>query len=175
MPAPREAAPPPTAQPAAQAPEPSTAPAALLAESGAAAGGIVQLPGASIGALATSKPFTAAFATPAPAHDPPRPASLARLSDLSRRPRAPSLDAALRRNYPAELRRRGIEGQAEVRVVVDRRGQIGEVAVVSESAAGFADACRKTLLGSRWSEPLDRDGRAVNTRLTYRCRFEIER
>jgi hypothetical protein len=52
---------------------------------------------------------------------------------------------------------------------------VDEITVVSESAPGFADACRKTLLGSRWSEPLDREGRAVSTRLTYRCRFEVER
>ena len=51
----------------------------------------------------------------------------------------------------------------------------GEIAIVSESAAGFAEACRKTLVGGRWSEPLDRDGQPVSTRLTYRCRFQIER
>ena len=77
--------------------------------------------------------------------------------------------------YPAELRRRGTEGQAEVRVVIDPRGRVGEVVVLSESSSGFAEACRKTLAGSRWSEPLDREGQPVSTRLTYRCRFQIER
>jgi len=154
------------------APERVSAPPALLADTGpAAVGGVVQLPGASIGALVTTKPLLAApprgVAAPA--------AALAKLSDLSRKPHAPSLDAALRQNYPAALRRRGTEGQAEVRVVIDARGRVGDVAILSESAAGFAEACRKTLLGSRWSEPLDRDGNAVSTRLTYRCRFQIER
>ena len=135
----------------------------------------MQLPGARIGALAVHA-LPGPIARPAAlAPAAPRAPALAKLSDLSRKPRAPSLDAALRRNYPPELRRRGTEGQAEVRVVIDRFGRVGEIAVVSESAAGFAEACRKTLAGSRWSEPLDRDGQPVSTRLTYRCRFQIER
>jgi protein TonB len=184
-PKPKPAAPPPkpppapervahTEEPTPGPPELTTAPPAMLAESGLAAGGIVQLAGAPIGALARA---TAAL-PPSPATDAPSAphgAPLAKLSDLSRKPRAPSLDAALRDNYPLERRRRGTEGQAEVRVVIDRHGQVGEVAVVSESAKGFAEACRRTLLGSRWSEPLDREGEPVSTRLTYRCRFQIER
>jgi TonB family protein len=118
-------------------------------------------------ALTPVAPKPVATARPAP--------PLAKLSDLSRKPRAPSLDAALRDNYPPELRRRGLDGQAEVRVVITPGGRVSEIAVVSESASGFAEACRRTLLGSRWSEPLDRDGRPVSTRLTYRCRFQVER
>jgi protein TonB len=155
-------------------PEPTTAPPALLAESGFAAGSVVQRAGAPIGALAIASPLPSTAPLTAPAA-PTRGAPLAKLSDLSRKPRAPSLDAALRQNYPVEQRRRGTEGQAEVRVIIDRLGRVGEVAIVSESAAGFAEACRRTLLGSRWSEPLDREGQAVSTRLTYRCRFEIEK
>jgi periplasmic protein TonB len=151
-----------------------TAPPALIAEGpGPGAAGIVQLDGAAIGALAGG--ITTAGLPGPPTPPAPRSAPLAKLSDLSRKPRAPSLDAALRENYPAELRRRGTEGQAEVRVVIDPRGRVGEIAVVSETAHGFAEACRRTLLGSRWSEPLDREGQPVSTRLTYRCRFQIER
>jgi outer membrane biosynthesis protein TonB len=163
-------------EPAAE-PEPSTAPPALLAESGFATGaGIVQRPGGSIGAVAMAGDAPRAeplVQSPSPGR--PSSAPLAKLSDLSRKPMAPSLNAALRQNYPPELRRRGMEGQAEVRVVIDRRGRVGELAVVSETANGFAEACRRTLLGSTWSEPLDREGRPVSTRLTYRCRFQIER
>jgi periplasmic protein TonB len=176
-PPPAAAEPPaPEPAPAEPAPEPTTAPAALLAETGIGAGaGIVQLAGAPIGAVSSAAPppvLEAPRVTALPAR---ASAPLAKLSDLSRKPKAPALDAALRQNYPAELRRRGTEGQAEVRVVIDPRGGVGEIAIVSESAAGFADACRKTLIGSRWSEPLDREGQPVSTRLTYRCRFQIER
>jgi TonB family protein len=160
--------------PSEPAPEPTSAPPALLAESMGTGGGIVQMSGASIGALATtSRPAQTERVGEVVAA--PRSAPFAKLSDLSRKPRAPSLDAALRQNYPPDLRRRGTEGQAEVRVVIDGGGRVEEIAVLSESAPGFAEACRKTLLGSRWSEPLDHDGRAVSTRLTYRCRFEVER
>ncbi len=160
---------------AAAVPEPVTsAPAALLAETGGAVGGVVQIAGAPVGVLVSSAPLARsepARAAPAPLE----PAPLAKLSDLSRKPRPPSLDQALRQNYPAALRRRGTEGQAEVRVVIDARGRVAELTTVSEGVAGFSDACKTTLLGSRWSEPLDRDGRPVSTRLTYRCRFQIER
>jgi hypothetical protein len=100
---------------------------------------------------------------------------LAELGDLSKKPRAPSLDALLRQNYPRQLRRRGVEGVAEVRVVVNAAGRVDQVSVLSETAPGFALACKNTLLGSHWSQPLDRNGEPVGTRLTYRCRFQTER
>jgi periplasmic protein TonB len=164
-------APAPAVEPAPSAPV--SAPAALLADSGPSpTGGVVQIAAAAIGARVTTSPLAQMSGPPTSA--PRVSAPLAKLSDLSRKPRAPSLDAALRQNYPAEMRRRGTAGQAEVRVVIDPQGRVGQIAIVSESAAGFADACRKTLLGSRWSEPIDRDGNPVSTRLTYRCRFQIE-
>jgi protein TonB len=116
--------------------------------------------------------------TPAPAlAQAPAPAAPAftPLGDLSRNPRPPSLDAVLRKNYPESLRRLGIDGQAMVRAHVTPRGRVARVEVLSESAPGFADACKRTLLGSEWTEPLDRNGDRVSTQLTYRCRFQIER
>ena len=171
---PSEPAPPPsepTPPPSEPAPTPLTAPAALLAETvPGALGGIVQLPG-TVGAWAARERAPVA---PAPAA--PSPASpFTKLSDLSRKPRAPELDAALRDNYPAEQRWRGVEGHAEVQVMIESDGRVGDISVLSESAAGFAEACRRTLRGSAWSEPLGHDGRPVRTRLTYRCRFRIER
>ena len=170
--APKPTAAPPEAKEA--APEPVTAPEALLAAGPhVAGGGIVQVPGAALGAWATSS-------LDPPTHQPaPVLAGASRaftkLSDLSRKPRAPALDAALRDNYPLDQRRRGVEGQAEVHVMIERNGRVGEIQVISESSAGFAEACRRTLRGSSWSEPLGRDGHPVRTRLTYRCRFRIER
>ena len=95
------------------------------------------------------------------------------LRDLARKPRPPPLDAALRRNYPADHRRRGVEGQAEVRVLITADGRVGQTDVLSESGAGFGRACRDTLLGTRWSQPVSQEGRPVNTLLTYRCRFKV--
>jgi TonB family protein len=178
--APKPTVAPPLPDQPAEAPEPeaATAPPALLAEGTAAsAGGIVQQPFATVSSLASLSGSGRTGPTSAP---PARAATgdslaLAKLSDLSRKPRAPSLDASLRQHYPDELRRRGVEGQAEVRVIVSARGRVEHVSVVSETAAGFAQACKNTLLGSQWSEPLDREGKPVNTRLTYRCRFQVGR
>jgi protein TonB len=110
-------------------------------------------------------------APPRPAVAPP-PASVP-LANLSRKPSPPSLDAALERNYPAEARRRGIGGRAVVRARIDRSGRVESVSVKSETDAGFGEACRRTLLGTRWTAPIDRDGQPVATEVSYACRFRV--
>lgn len=162
------------AEPVPDGPVTVSAPAALVAAGpGAVAGGIVQRPSGVVGGVASSGSFDG-VAPARPTRVSPAPITrVAKLSDLSRKPRPPSLNAALRQNYPRDLRRRGVEGQAEVRVLITSEGRVGNVSIVSESAAGFARACRDTLLASRWTEPVDRHGKPVNTRLTYRCRFEV--
>jgi TonB family protein len=97
------------------------------------------------------------------------------LSDLSTKPRAPQLNAALRQNYPASARAQGRGGEATVQVLIGPDGLARGVRVLSESAAGFGLACRRTVQGSRWGAPRDRDGRAVTTQIVYRCRFRVER
>lgn len=151
-----------------------TAPPALLAEGPSTSGaGVVQRPGHAIGSLASAVTLPRSVGARAPVPS-ARPApAVTPLRDLSRKPRPPSLDAALRQNYPLEHRQRGVEGQAEVRVLITADGRVGQTNLVSESAAGFGRACQNTLLGTRWTEPMSQDGKAVNTRLTYRCRFEV--
>jgi TonB family protein len=95
------------------------------------------------------------------------------VADLSRLPEAPRLEEALERNYPAEARQGGQAGKAVVRARITPEGQVRDLLVVSESAAGFGRACRDTLAGSRWTPPLDRDGQAVATVINYTCRFEV--
>jgi protein TonB len=104
---------------------------------------------------------------------PPPAPKLVPLHNLSSKPNPPSLDAALRRHYPQGLRSRGIEGQAVVRLTLSPSGRVSTARIASESEPGFGAACRQTLLESRWSAPLDREGRAVGTQLTYRCRFRV--
>jgi TonB family protein len=124
---------------------------------------------------------------PAPAPTPdPAPAPAARvaprrspeivpLADLSRRPRPPSLAAALASHYPAYARRHGIEGEAVAAAVVGQDGRVGSARVVSETGEGFGQACLQTLSGSVWSPPLGRDGHPVSTRIRYTCRFRVGR
>ncbi|MGE0322719.1 MAG: TonB family protein [Polyangiaceae bacterium] len=114
---------------------------------------------------ASSKP-----ARPAPASP-----SYVAAKDLARPPRAPGLDGTLARYYPAAARAAGISGQASVRVAIDAQGTARVLGVLGESYAGFGSACQRTVQGSRWSAPVDKDGRAVSTTLVYRCRFRVDR
>jgi outer membrane biosynthesis protein TonB len=97
------------------------------------------------------------------------------VADLSRRPRPPPLNAVLLRNYPPEARRSGQGGLAMVAARIGPDGRVGSPRIVSESAPGFGRACVRTLLGSVWTPPLDRNGRAVATRISYTCRFQVTR
>jgi protein TonB len=103
----------------------------------------------------------------------PRPRFVA-LADLARPPRAPRLDAALEKNYPASARQSGIAGHAVLRVEVLANGRIGGVRHVSETYAGFADACERTVKSGAWEPPLDRNGKPVATEITYTCRFDVK-
>lgn len=98
---------------------------------------------------------------------------LVAVSALSMRPTPPSLDSALERNYPDEARRRGLGGNALVRLRIDPDGIVRTLTPLSESFPGFGEACRRTLRGSRWSPPLDQSGRAVATEVRYTCRFVV--
>jgi protein TonB len=113
----------------------------------------------------------------APASNPeprPRLPETVPAASLSRRPVPPALDDALRKHYPAAARRRGLEGEAVVRVRIDADGRVRIASVVSETAAGFGEACRSTVVGSLWTAPLDRSGAAVATHARYRCHFHVD-
>lgn len=94
-------------------------------------------------------------------------------ASLGRPPRAPGLDAALEKNYPAEARRLGISGTATLRVALLPDGRVGKVERVSETHSGFGEACERTVRGGRWDPPIDREGHPVATEIKYVCRFEV--
>ena len=76
--------------------------------------------------------------------------------------------------YPAEARSKGLTGKAVVRARVMPDGGVRELALVSESAPGFGQACQNTLRDSRWSPPLDRQAHPVSTFINYTCRFNVQ-
>jgi TonB family protein len=96
------------------------------------------------------------------------------LADLSTRPVPPALGSELREHYPLEAKQRGIGGSATVEARIEPDGRVGRISLKQESFAGFGDACRRTLAGSRWSAPRDRNGRAVATVIRYTCRFVVQ-
>ena len=114
---------------------------------------------------------------PAPRARPKRPAAplVVAVADLSRPPQPPALGGLLLANYPLDARRRGVAGRAVVRARVDPDGKVRQANIASESEPGFGAACRATVLGSTWTPPLDREGKAVATRISYTCRFQVAR
>lgn len=112
---------------------------------------------------------------PAPVKAPPPPPEAIPLAQLSKRPvPPPNLGGALKRNYPLDARRQGRAGEAKVQARVEPSGSIGFAKIASESENGFGAACRKTLLSSKWTAPLDRHGKPVATWVSYRCKFRID-
>lgn len=97
------------------------------------------------------------------------------VGDLSKAPIPPDLKRKLERNYPEKARAEGVEGQAVVRLQINPDGTPARIRQISEEPPGysFGDACVRSLRGERWGAPVDKDGKAVSTRVTYRCGFEI--
>ncbi len=126
-----------------------------------------------------SKPAPVRRVAPRPK---PRPAAVKQsappeaipLAQLSKKPVPPDLGGALKRNYPADARRQGRAGEAKVRARVEPSGSIGFAKIASESEDGFGAACKRTLLSSKWTAPLDRSGKPVATWVSYRCKFRID-
>jgi hypothetical protein len=139
--------------------------------------GPVSLTGVVLSNVGFTEPL--ASTRPAPAKPSlPEPPSAAEnpwvsLGDLSEKPKPPTLDGALERNYPPQHKRNGVAGDATVTLTLSEAGLVISATLVAESAPGFGSACRQTLLGSRWSSPRDQAGRQVRTRLTYRCKFTV--
>jgi len=54
-------------------------------------------------------------------------------------------------------------------------GAIDHARVVTATNADFGDACRRVLVASRWTPPVDRDGAPCATEIKYTCHFEVAR
>lgn len=109
-----------------------------------------------------------------PSKKAPEPPPAIPLASLSKKPIPPDLGGVLKQNYPPDARRQGRAGEAKVQARVEPSGSIGFAKVSFESEDGFGAACRKTLLASKWTAPLDRAGNAVATWVSYRCKFRID-
>lgn len=97
------------------------------------------------------------------------------VGDLSKRPIPPSLKQKLERLYPKKARQEGVEGTADARLFVGPDGTPTKIRILSEEPPGyeFGAACKRALQGETWGPPIDKDGKPVTTRVTFRCGFEI--
>lgn len=97
------------------------------------------------------------------------------VGDLSKQPIPPSLKRKLEKLYPKKARQEGVEGEAVIRLQVGPDGLPAKIRIISEDPGGYelGRACVKTLQGEKWDPPLNKEGKPVTTRVTYRCGFEI--
>jgi TonB family protein len=169
--------PPPDTPPAPDAPAAELTGVTLTGDSessfGAPEGNAEARDGTAIGAPARRSDRPMATAVSARV-SPPSPPPALPLSRLSRKPMPPALGAALERNYPREARALGKSGDAKVRARVESTGEIRSATITRASSPDFGEACRRTLLGSRWSTPLDEHGKPAATWIVYQCRFRVD-
>ena len=97
------------------------------------------------------------------------------VGDLSKKPIPPALRQKLEKLYPKKARQEGVEGGATIRLLIGPDGVPSKIRVISVDPPGyeFERACANALKGEKWQPPLDKDGKPVATRVTYRCNFEI--
>ena len=97
------------------------------------------------------------------------------VGDLSRQPIPPALKAKLEKFYPKKARQERVEGSADARLYIGPDGKPARIRILTEDplGQGFGDACKRALQNEKWKPPLDKDGKPVTTRVTFRCGFTI--
>jgi len=97
------------------------------------------------------------------------------VGDLSSAPIPPTLKAKLEKLYPKKARQEGVEGNVDARLYIGPNGLPAKIRVLSEDPPGydFGAACKRALQGEKWKPPIDKDGKPVTTRVTFRCGFQI--
>lgn len=77
--------------------------------------------------------------------------------------------------YPASARQRGVEGEVVVRMRVDARGRVIDVAIVRSNPPGvFDDAARQAARAYRF-DPAVQGGQAVESTVEQRIAFKLRR
>jgi TonB family protein len=88
-----------------------------------------------------------------------------------------NLGAALGPHYPVRAREDGVEGEANVWVVLGPSGEVTSTHVTEEAPQdhGFGDACMAMLRapGMTWQPARDEAGQAVESQFSFRCAFRL--
>lgn len=87
----------------------------------------------------------------------------------------PRFSEAFHPAYPPALVREGLEGSVTVRVVIDERGRVVEVALVSATNPVFFEETRRQALKAWRFVPATQDGVAVRSEQTMTVRFRLDR
>jgi len=77
--------------------------------------------------------------------------------------------------YPTEALRLGLEARVQMRVGIDRRGQIRSVRVLKKAGNGFDEAAVSAMWKFKFGPARGRDGQAVDLVITYWYTFQAPR
>jgi protein TonB len=77
----------------------------------------------------------------------------------------------VRKYYPAEAAKDGLEGEVMVKLTIDDDGSVVKVVVVNDPGHGFGEAARKRMMRERF-KPGKVNGQAVATEINFTVRFE---
>lgn len=96
--------------------------------------------------------------------------------DFSREAQAPALQPYVDRNFPSIAGMYKVDGDVTVSALINPEGVPSDLRVesVDPGGRGFGESCSRSVLqGPRWKPKLNRDGRPVPARVTYRCKFRL--
>ncbi len=87
---------------------------------------------------------------------------------------APEVVEEVLAEYPDAARRAGVEGVVRLMVEVRRDGTVRSARALNDPGYGMADQAVQALRRFRFSPAIDRQGRAVDYRLVFSYRFELD-
>lgn len=88
---------------------------------------------------------------------------------------AAAMVTEIKADYPPEARRLGIEGQVQLRVGVDRQGNVRFARIVKSAGYGLDEAAKQALSRSKFKPAHACDGRVVDQVVPWTYTFQTER
>ena len=127
-----------------------------------------------VGNTLMTKDRTPAKAPPAPLPPAVDPDAFAPVADnLVCQPAA--MASEVKADYPPEARRLGIEGRVQLRVGVDRQGNVRWTRVIKSAGYGLDEAAKQALARSKFKPAHSCDGREVDQVIPWTYTFQTER
>ncbi len=93
--------------------------------------------------------------------------------DLSQRPRPKNGSIAVP-PYPSEARREGIEGKVVLQVFIDKKGTVRKARIMQDPGGGLGRVAQSWIKKQKWTTPLDKRGKPVDTVITYQFHFVLD-
>lgn len=77
-------------------------------------------------------------------------------------------------SYPAEARRKRVQGTVKLQITIDRRGRVVKVRILRSLGHGLDQAAVRALWRARFRPAVGSDGRPMSYSIRYRYRFRLE-